>query len=301
MMSLLRQIQSAAIDSKSEIASLLRMCKVLGARLGNKEFNEWVEKELSGYPSIDGLPDYRILTVNSKGHFAGAFGAGFQNGDIPLGCIPQEYRESLRYSHLTMGVAGLESLVKKDDGGALQEKWNPDLVAFVGGDIYERMNCYQAWKVIPFASLVAALDAVRTRVLNFVLEVEATNASAGEAPMNSNPIPQEKVQQIFNTYINGSVHNMATGNAGNIHQQVRNTQPVDLEMFSKLKEVILASSISAQSKQDFDACIVKMQEAIGTPNYKDNYLMFMGYLADHMQVLGVVVTPFIPALSSLLQ
>ncbi|MFN4056521.1 MAG: hypothetical protein ACK4GU_16890, partial [Alishewanella aestuarii] len=70
-MSLLREIQSAAIDSHTDLASLLRKCKVLAARLGSNDFKAWVDNELSGYKSVDGLPEYRILNVNSKGHFAG--------------------------------------------------------------------------------------------------------------------------------------------------------------------------------------------------------------------------------------
>ena len=74
-MSLLREIQDAAVNSEVELATLLRKCKVLAARLGNGEFKSWVDNELDGYKSPDGLPDYRVLTVNSKGHFAGAFGS----------------------------------------------------------------------------------------------------------------------------------------------------------------------------------------------------------------------------------
>lgn len=55
----------------------------------------------------------------------------------------------------------------------------------------------QAWKVIPIGAVVGVLDAVRNRVLNFVLEIEAEEPSAGEASINSNPLPQERIQQIF--------------------------------------------------------------------------------------------------------
>lgn len=48
-MSLLREIQDAAISSDVELAVLLRKCKVLAARLGSNEFKSWVESELSGY------------------------------------------------------------------------------------------------------------------------------------------------------------------------------------------------------------------------------------------------------------
>ncbi|MEC8881091.1 MAG: hypothetical protein VYC49_13175 [Pseudomonadota bacterium] len=42
-MSLLREIQGSAIDSKAGIASLLRKCKVLAARLGIPNFEyAWI-------------------------------------------------------------------------------------------------------------------------------------------------------------------------------------------------------------------------------------------------------------------
>ncbi len=48
-MSLLREIQNAAVDETVSLAVLLRKCKILAARLGNIEFKTWVDKELNGY------------------------------------------------------------------------------------------------------------------------------------------------------------------------------------------------------------------------------------------------------------
>ena len=48
-MSLLREIQEAAIDGSIDLPTLLRKCKVLAARLGNDDFTDWVDAELNGY------------------------------------------------------------------------------------------------------------------------------------------------------------------------------------------------------------------------------------------------------------
>src|SRR6476661_873539 len=125
--------------------------------------------------------------------------------------VPEKFREQLSTSHMMEPVVSLEALVESSDGGAAQVPWNPDLVAYVGQNIYQGMNCMQAWKVIPITSVIAALDAVRNRILSFVLEIEARAPDAGEAPANSNPLPPEQVHQIFNTYISGNVQNVATG------------------------------------------------------------------------------------------
>jgi hypothetical protein len=112
---------------------------VLGARLGDADFKEWVESELNGYKSKDALPEYRVLGVTSKGHFYGPFQSGIRNADIPLLCTPKELRAGLDRSYLMEPVGALEALVAvtNSDGGAeAKEPWDPNLVAYVSQRIY---------------------------------------------------------------------------------------------------------------------------------------------------------------------
>lgn len=55
-MSLLRDIQQAAVDSSIPLSDLLRKCTLLAARLQNDELRSWVARELNGYESADELP-----------------------------------------------------------------------------------------------------------------------------------------------------------------------------------------------------------------------------------------------------
>lgn len=298
VMSLLREIQDAAIDSNTELAVLLRKCKVLAARLGNPEFKQWVDSELSGYDDVESLPEYRILRVNSKGHFSGPFQSGLRNADIPLGCIEEDFRGDLSHSYLLQPIAALESLVEKASGGALQEPWSPDLVAYVGQNIYQGMNCMQAWKVIPVSSIVAALDAVRNRVLSFVLEIEAESPDAGEAPINSSPISQEKIHQIFNTYITGNIQNLATGSSNVNQNAVENS--ANEKIFVDLLNALHKAEGDKQVIVDLVKTVEEMRANQGDKNFKEHYHRFMSILSDHMQVLGPVVAPFLPALVTIM-
>ena len=297
-MSLLREIQDAAIDSNTDLAVLLRKCKVLAARLGNPEFKQWIENELSGYSDIESLPDYRVLRVHSKGHFSGPFQSGLRNADIPMSCIPEELHEHLSHSYFTQPVAAMESLIKDSKSGTLQESWNPDIVAIVGQEIYANMNCMQAWKVIPTSTMVAALDAVRNKILNFVLEIEAESPSAGEAPVNSNPVPQEKVQQIFNTYITGNVQNVATGSTDVKQKAINN--PGTEKLFEDLLCALTESKEDKKIIAELAAIVEEMRATQGTKGFKEHYQNFMSLLADHMQVFGPIVAPFLPTLTSLM-
>jgi AbiTii len=297
-MSLLRQIQDAAIDSSVDLPTLLRKCKVLAARLGNEDFKHWIDCELVGYDEKDDLPAYRILNVNSKGHFSGAYGSGIRNADIPLSCVPKELRESLKHSYMMQPVAAIVSLVKNQGSGLLQEPWNPDVVALVGHEIYQHMNCMQAWKVIPASSLVAALDSVRTRILNFVLEIESKNPDAGEAMANEKPLPQDIVQHIFNTYITGDVQNLASGST-NVKQIATSNAGIDADLFAKLLDALSASELPKDVQLKATGAIEELRSSRGTSGFKEKYQHFISLLADHMQVLGPVVAPYLPALNAI--
>jgi len=211
-MSLLRDIQDAAIDQSIDVTFLLRKCKVLAARLGNEEFNKWVDDELNGYKIIEDLPDYRILSVESKGHFSGYAGRSLRNANIPLSCIDKKFRKVLEKSYGMQPISAyVDLLANSEGGGSFQDPWPNDIIALVGRDIYQHMNCLGAWKVIPRGSVVALVDAVRNSILNFVLQIEAEAPNAGEALPNTPPLPQSRVTQVFHTHIYGNVGNIAKG------------------------------------------------------------------------------------------
>lgn len=192
-MSLLRDIQDAAIDQAIDVTFLLRKCKVLAARLGNEEFNKWVDDELNGYKVIENLPNYRILSVESKGYFSGHAGSGLRNANIPLSCIDKQFRETLKKSYCTQPISVYVDLLKSSkSGGCFQEPWPNDLIAFVGGSIYQYMNCLGAWKVISRGSIVSLVDAVRNRILNFVLQIEVRHLM--QARPRQIPLPFLKIE-----------------------------------------------------------------------------------------------------------
>ena len=295
-MSLLREIQNAAIESETNLADLLRKCKVLAARLGNAEFETWVDNELNGYKSDDNLPQYRTFGVHSKGNFLGSFGHQLSNADIPLMTIPEKLREFVSHTYMNSPVASIERLIEDSDGrGSVQEPWLPDLVALVRAEIYENMNCMQAWKVIPIPNLIAILDEIRNRVLSFVLEIEAEDPEAGEAEINSNPVPQERIQQIFHTHIAGDVQNVSIG-SHDFKQQATNA---NAELFSQLIDA-LKSIEDSELKEKLISSAKEMRSTQGTEKFKDEYKKFISLLADHLQVLSPIVTPYLPALAEIL-
>ena len=111
-MSLLMDIQNAAVDPNTDVATLLRKCKVLSVRLGNDGFKQWVDNELNGYKEVSDLPEYRILRTQSYGDFSGSFGSGLRNAPIPPSCLPEKYRDGIRKSYLMQPISATCPLSK---------------------------------------------------------------------------------------------------------------------------------------------------------------------------------------------
>jgi hypothetical protein len=203
-MTLLREIQAAAVDSTVNLPDLLRKCKILASRLGSAELKAWVDHELNGYPDVDSLPAYRVLEVQSYGNFAGGLGAQLKNVPIPPACIPKEYRALITHHRIQTPISSLTELFRGGGQENFVARWQPNLIAAVGTGIYEHMACLAAWKDIPRGSIAAIIDTIRTKILSFVLEIEAAAPGAGEAPANTHPVPAQQLlriidQQIFNT------------------------------------------------------------------------------------------------------
>lgn len=259
-MSLLREIQDAAIDANVAISVVLRKCKVLATRLGNKEFSSWVERELNGYTSTEDLPEYRILKVESLGNFVGSWGSSANSVPIAPSIIPEEYRDIVTTAYLMDPISYYHSLTMGKESGTdiLSQPWPADLIRLVSSKIYRNMNCISAWKVISRNTIAALLDTVRNRILSFVLEIEAEAPDAGEAPPNARPIPDERVNQVFNTYIQGNVTSLITGSQTITYNTKITVIQNDLD---SLKQYLSSLGIGKPDLQELDKAIQEDAES----------------------------------------
>jgi hypothetical protein len=209
-MSLLQEIQKDAVDASVDVSVLLRKCKILATRLKHDKFNKWVESELNGYKTVEELPEYRTFDVHSFGHFAGPFGSGLTNAPIPAICLPEDLQHIANKAYMLDGVSTYSSLVRGKSNDNLTSHWPAEIIALYGKNIYKNANCLDAWSILHPSQVQNMLDTIRNRVLSFVLEVEAEAPAAGEASPEQTPIPNERVNHIYQTYILGNVGNVST-------------------------------------------------------------------------------------------
>ena len=244
-MSLLRQIQDATVDPKYPLADILRMCKILAARLGNKAFKEWIEQELNGYKDKEKIPSYRILeNLQHYGDFINIYGQLWENLQIPLIRLTEENRKSLEKRHLLHSVSSFEHNVSKANLSPMDYVgvfWEADTVCQLS--IYENMNCLRAWTLIPISAIVIVLDAIKTRILDFVIEIEAENPNAGDPLLHEKLIPDQIVNNIYykcilheNQMTENYTNNLQGANIANMANTVKDNGRQQANQYIHLSE-----------------------------------------------------------------
>jgi hypothetical protein len=201
-MSLLTEIRDQAVKSEVPVAELLRRCLVLAQVLRNEELKKWALLELKGYSPDEPLPNYRVVPSHPRGNLAAGFGAGYQNITIPSLLLPENWRQFAERADLRQSVAEIAALA---DSGAptVERPWPGNLIAHMQDKFGDGLVLYGAWQTISRASLLGLLDAVRNRLLEFVMQLaeESPNLTEGTAPQ----VSTERVHQLVQTVIYGNV------------------------------------------------------------------------------------------------
>lgn len=208
-MTILEDIQNTAVDGRSDLASILRKCKLLAARLNSKPLEDWVIWESNGYPEGIEVPDYRVWSLEVRGHFAGPFGSAIRNAPIPidlLSFISKESRDTYKNWQCRLSVANIEETLRNSERDRVSVSTG-NLAVVIGTRLYEDgvYNCVQTWAEFGRGHLVELLNTVRNRILDFALAMEKENPSAGEKGEKelAEVTAPSKVTQIFNTTVYG--------------------------------------------------------------------------------------------------
>lgn len=249
-MSLLEEIQTAAVDGTTDLGTLLRKCKVLGARLGSVQLENWLLWESNGYPENVPVPDYRAWPLELKGMFSGPF-LSTTRLPIPLLCIPEKARKLYESYECRESVAGIEALLKTGQTNLIVS--TGDLALAVQTDVYTNLNCVQAWAECGSGHLVELLNVVRNRILDFALAIWKESPSAGEsgAAAKDSHLSPSQLTQIFNTTISGGSANLIAANNSSVNINIVTND------FKSLEEALLQRGVSA-------ADVTELREALDT-------------------------------------
>ena len=110
-MSLLREIQIAVLNERSELAPILLKLRLLAGRLESQPLADWVRHESEGYPADVALPSYRQIPVTYTASFAGSFGSAINNAPIPPYLIEEFAGAHWNNYEMRQSIAAIDDLM----------------------------------------------------------------------------------------------------------------------------------------------------------------------------------------------
>ena len=211
-MKLIDEIVSMAADGKQPIADALRKCLILAFQLKNEKLKEWTEKELNGFSHQDELPEYRRVSLHSKGNFSGPAGAWIPQRPLPMGILDERDRKMMMTSGFRQAIAAYDGVGDKLSDAIIP--WAPDLIGKYQGKFIRGYALSQAWQEVPASMMIGVCEEVRNRLLRFALEIREELGQVHDEPSE---LAAKKVEAAVVNHIYGGT-NVIAGTASNFAQ-----------------------------------------------------------------------------------
>ena len=220
-MNLLDEIQYDLVNESASLSNTLRKAKILASGLRLPEFRQWVESELNGYKSREGLPEYRHYRPANLGTLSNGYYLA-EKVMLPLFNLPDYILEFAQKVYFLDGVGELEILALKDN---LRQRWPQELIMLandkIGSERYG--DLIDAYQPIPANVYVGILEQVKNRLLDFIIGLREDNITPEK--LKEGGVSIGAARNTFNTYIVGDQNTVATGE--NITQKTNSVQKGD--------------------------------------------------------------------------
>jgi len=213
-------IESGTLNTPPPLASVLRQCIVLSSQLKVPVLRTWAERELKGYDSAEGVPDYRIIGAGAFGAFDGY--RQYPSRPIPAAMLEKEHQHWAQTVYLLSAVAAYEGL---DGDKQLVFYWPGNMIGYYQSKLLQGAVLISAWQEIPKSAIAGMLDTIRTRVLTTAIDIKADFEKEG-VDLNHLDVPQhspqsQKANQIVISQILDAHFYVASGDITQITQNIQ--------------------------------------------------------------------------------
>lgn len=204
---LLHELQESISKEDTHLGPIFLRLRIFAAKLGSAPFTEWVKHESEGYPDDAEVPNYRIIPPSYKGTFWGPFGARITNAPIPIIVIQKYGGESWLKFKVRQSVAEIDHLIQcvGEKGGDNFTFDASNLILALSGKIYEGYSCNAIHASLPSSAIINIANGVRTRLLDFLMQVEESVPAATTLRVDTPSLAQqaeiEKVEAAFHAII----------------------------------------------------------------------------------------------------
>ena len=218
-MKLLNEIIDEAASDNTRLTTILRKCLIVAFDLKNDKLQQWVQNELNGYSQTDDLPPYRITRIVAKGTFLGPMMSQINNQPLMASALKANHRFWATTASLNEAIAAYEEMSKGESDGSAQIPWPADLVVIYQSKFFEGYALNRAWQEIPMGAIIGVVDTVRTRVLQFALEVRSELAVEGDGETVPPPAFVDRAVQTI-IYGGNNIVGSIQGDVRQIGQQI---------------------------------------------------------------------------------
>ena len=195
---IIKDLANSAVDTMTA----LKRAKVLFSELGNQDLLDWVNYEISGYPTVVPLPDYRIERGYLKGSFVrGTMRAHVKATDIslPLGNMPQALKDSILNVVFRESIGALKQLSEGNTTGQLEKPIPAEcfhMIAKYNNDPF--MNIISARVIVGVQCISDIFATIENRLLDALLLLEKEFGNLDDLDLDTTQKTPEEIQNIVN-------------------------------------------------------------------------------------------------------
>jgi AbiTii len=221
---LLDDIIAILTDQNGSLEAALLKTKVFLRSIGHKDLTTWVNNELTGYPDDVEVPTYRIAATVPHGYL-NSLRMEVKDTLLPTGHMTPMMQKNVSEIRISSSIGTIENQVKqyRENKLGLVRQLPPEyLPAFQKGldNAYVLMT---AWCTINMADVEAILVSVRSRLLDFCLELQEQLGDVEEPKELKAKADSANAAAMFYTFVYGG------NNTFGVHNIQVNNQKDDLE------------------------------------------------------------------------
>ena len=247
-MDLVRQIVEILSDTRPNLENALIKTKVLLHRLREQAYADWINKELNGYSKDDEVPDYRVIPSSVKITATDGFTRRWKDMPAPIGHLDEKTRRWLERNELRQSISSLESLAHSE-GDMLTRPIPPEFWPKLGEKLSSGIVVDYAHCEMSKAQLQGVLTQIRSRLLDFVLELEA------KLPRDAS---EEDVREISKkVHVGNLLNNAMFGSNTTIVIGDNNRQNLSFSVVQKGDFASLSTFLKSRGVSDPDISVLK--------------------------------------------
>lgn len=181
--------------------SMLKV-KVIAARIQSDRLRIWVNSELNGYSSIE-VPSYREVPTVVQGTVVQIIGDKMlrrPGQTMPIEYLNKEVRDKIMSNRLAMGIGQLEEMLTPDGQHIVPL---PQVVCQMLSERVPNGYIEACWQVIERSSVKGILTSIKSKLLDFVIELEPAledkQVAEGDAQATVEKIFERTIGEVSGT------------------------------------------------------------------------------------------------------